>query len=91
MTKCITFAFIIQPLFDGPDHNPPNIWIKMIEIAIKIECLHGTKYLDQDCDPQNFATFKQGNRLVYAGGGLMGHVLKHLYFLNQLEYLASYI
>ena len=26
--------------------NPPNIWIKIIQFAIQIECLHSTKCLD---------------------------------------------
>ena len=51
-TKRITLLFIVQSLLH---HNPPNIWIKMIQI----EYLHGTKYIDLDCDldcdPGNFA------------------------------------
>ena len=26
------------------------IWIKIIQIAIQIKCLHGMKYLDPECD-----------------------------------------
>ena len=29
-------------LMDG--WNPPNIWIKIIQIVIQIECLHGTNF-----------------------------------------------
>ena len=36
----------------------------MIQIAIQIECLRGTKFFDPDCnldcDPGNFALCKQG-------------------------------
>ena len=46
-TKHITLLFIVQSLLH---HNPPNIWIKMIQITIQIECLHGTKFLDPDCN-----------------------------------------
>ena len=45
-SKNNTLLFIVQPLLH---HLPPNIWIKSIQIAIQIECLHGTKFLDQYC------------------------------------------
>ena len=50
-TKRITLMFIVQSLLHS---NLPYIWIKIIEIAIQIECLHRTKFLDpdsyQDCN-----------------------------------------
>ena len=46
-TKHITLLFNVQSILYC---NPPNIWIKFIQIAIKIECLQGTKYLDSDCN-----------------------------------------
>ena len=59
--KCNTLFFIVQSLLHS---NPPNIWIKIIQIVIQIECLHGSKYLDPDsdpdCDPNNFAQCTQG-------------------------------
>ena len=27
ITKSVTIVFIVQPLLDGPDSNPPNIWM----------------------------------------------------------------
>ena len=52
--------FIDQSLLH---HNPPNIWIKITQIEIQIECLHGTKFLNPDCnldlDPHNFNQCKQ--------------------------------
>ena len=61
ITKHITLLFIVQSLLHC---NPPILWIKIIQIAIHIKCLHGTKYLDSDqdldCDPDNFAPSKQG-------------------------------
>ena len=33
----------------------PNIWIKIIQLAIQMKCLHGTK----DLDPDHFAPCKQ--------------------------------
>ena len=39
--------FIVHSLLH---HSPPDIWIKIIQIAIQIKCLHGTKFVDQDCD-----------------------------------------
>ena len=55
-TKRITLLFIVQSSLHS---NPPNIWIKIIQIVIQIECLHGTKVLDPDgdldCDLDNFA------------------------------------
>ena len=48
ITKRVMFAFIVQTLIDGPEHKPPNIWIKIILIAIQIECFHMTKFLDPD-------------------------------------------
>ena len=59
ITKCYMFVFIVQSLFDGPDRNLPNIWINIIQIAIQIECLPGTKFLDQGRYPDNFAPCKQ--------------------------------
>ena len=44
-----------------PRHrDPSNIWIRMIQIAIQIECLHETKCFDPDLDrnPNNFAPCK---------------------------------
>ena len=46
-TKRITLFFIVQSLLHP---NPPNIWIKIIQI----KCLHRTKF----CDPDNFALCK---------------------------------
>ena len=40
-----------QSLFDGPDLYPSIIWIRIIQTVIQMECLHGTKFLDQDCNP----------------------------------------
>ena len=54
-TKHITLLFIVQSLLHC---NPPNIWIKIIQI----EFLHGTKFLDPDRDPDNFAPCKLGIR-----------------------------
>ena len=38
-------------------------WIEIIQIAIQIDCLHGTKYLDPDrnldCNTDYFALCKQ--------------------------------
>ena len=48
-TKRITLLFIVQSLLHCTC-NPLYIWIKIIHIAIKILCLHGTKFLDPDCD-----------------------------------------
>ena len=47
----------------GPRHrNPSNICIRMIQIAIQIECLHETKCFDPDPDldrnPNNIAPCK---------------------------------
>ena len=42
ITKRIMFVFIVLSLFDCPDHNPPKIWIKIIQVAI--QSLHGTIY-----------------------------------------------
>ena len=33
---------LMDGLMDG--WNPPNIWIKIIQIVIQIECLHGTNF-----------------------------------------------
>ena len=46
-TKGIILLFIVQSFLH---RNPPNIWIKIIQIAIRINSLHGTKFLDPDCD-----------------------------------------
>ena len=58
ITKRLTFAFFVKRLFDGSDHNPPNIKINIIQI----ECLHKTKFFDQDhdldCKLNNFAPCK---------------------------------
>ena len=37
--------------------HPPNIWIKIKQIAFQIDCLHGTKFTDPDCNLErdNFA------------------------------------
>ena len=56
-TQRIKLLFIVQPLLHG---KPPNIWIKIIQIAIQIECIHGTKFLDPDRDPDHFAPCKCG-------------------------------
>ena len=41
-----------------------NIWIKIIQVAIQIECLHGMEFLDPDddlyCDLNNFPPRKSG-------------------------------
>ena len=41
-----------------------DIWIEIIQIAIKIECLHSTKFLDLDrdldCNPDNFDLCERG-------------------------------
>ena len=58
-TKPITLLFIIQTLLH---RNPPNIWIKIIQITIQIVCLHGTIFIDLDRDLDNFAKCKQGLR-----------------------------
>ena len=42
-------------------HNPSNISIKIIQI----KCLHATKILDQDCNPENFTGCKRGIRVVF--------------------------
>ena len=64
ITKRVTFAFIVQSLFYGPDLNPPNIWIKIIQIAIQIKCLHGKKIFNLDRnlhrESDNLAACKQG-------------------------------
>ena len=64
-TKRITLFFIVQSLLH---RNPLSIWIKIIYIAIHIECLHKTKFLDPDryldCDLNNFALCKQGRSLL---------------------------
>ena len=36
----------------------------MIQIAIQIECSHGTKFLDPDSDPDNVASCKRGIRCI---------------------------
>ena len=41
ITKHVTFAFIVQSLFDGTDHNLPNIWIKIIQVTIQISVYTG--------------------------------------------------
>ena len=58
-TKRIKLLFIVQSLLN---RNPSNIWIKIIQIAIQIECLHGTKFLnpDRNLDPDKFAQCKPG-------------------------------
>ena len=60
-TKRITLLFIVPFLFY---RNPPNIWIKIIQIAIQMEFLLVTKYLDTDrnlhLDLNNFAPCKWG-------------------------------
>ena len=43
-TKCITLLFIVHSLLQ---RNPPNIWIRVIQIVIQIECLHRTKLLER--------------------------------------------
>ena len=49
--------------------NPPNIWIKIIQIAIKIECLHGTTFLypdrNHDRDPDNLLRVNGVNDCMY--------------------------
>ena len=47
ITKIVTLLFIVQPLLH---HILPNIWFRIIQIAIQIECLHGIKILDPDRD-----------------------------------------
>ena len=64
-TKTITLLFIVQSL----EHfNPSDNWIKIIQIAIQIECLHGTKFLNPDNnldrDLDNFAQCKRGNSVT---------------------------
>ena len=65
-TKLIKLLFIVQSLLH---HNPPYIWIKIILIPIQIECLHGTKLLnpdcDGDCDLDNLAPCKRD--ITYSG------------------------
>ena len=39
---------IVQSLFVDPDCNPSNMWIEIFQIAILIECLQETKFLDPD-------------------------------------------
>ena len=60
-TKRITLLFIVQSLLN---HNPLNIWLKIIRITIQIDCLHGTKVLDSnrdlDCDLDNLSPCKRG-------------------------------
>ena len=56
-TKCITLLLIVQSLLHC---NPPNIWIKITEITIQIECLHGTKFLDPGLDIDNYNVLKAG-------------------------------
>ena len=66
LTKSIMIVFIVQSLCDGPDIaiHPASIWIKIIQIEIKIKCLHWTKLIDPDgdldCNPDNFALCKLG-------------------------------
>ena len=43
--------------------NPPNIWIKTIQIG----CLYGTKFLDPYCNLNDFGCCKWGNRLTLQG------------------------
>ena len=61
ITKIVILLFIVQSLLH---RTPPNIWIKIIQIAIQIECLHRIKILDPECDldydPDNFAPCKWG-------------------------------
>ena len=40
----------------------PNFLIKIIQIAIQIECLNRMKFLDPDHDLDNFPLYKQGIR-----------------------------
>ena len=48
ITKSVTLLFIVQSML--LHCNPPNIWIRIIKIAIQIKCLHGTKFPDPDLD-----------------------------------------
>ena len=56
-TNRITLLFIVQSLLH---HNPPNIWIKIIQI----ECFHRRKFLDTDRDGylDNSAPCKRSKR-----------------------------
>ena len=63
LSQCITLLFIVQ---SSSHQNLPNIWIKIIQIVIQIECLHGTTFLDLVHDPDNFAPYKQGISLLKA-------------------------
>ena len=47
-TKRIALWFIVQSLLH---RNPLNIWVKIIQIAIHIKSLHGTKFRDPDHFP----------------------------------------
>ena len=47
-TEPITLLIIVQSFFCL---NPPNIWIKIIQNTIQIECLHGTKLIYPNHDP----------------------------------------
>ena len=61
--KCITLLLIVQSLLH---RNPPYIWIKIIQVPIQIECLHGIKCLDSDhvldCNLDYLVPCKQGIR-----------------------------
>ena len=70
-TKRITLSFIVQSLLH---HNPPNIWIKIIKIATKIECLLGTTFFNPDCDLDNFAACNRGMRYTPCFLQLLGCV-----------------
>ena len=61
-TKGITLMFIVQSLLH---RNPPNIWIKIIQIAIQIMCLSRTKFLnpERDFDLDNLAPCRRDTRL----------------------------
>ena len=52
-TKRIVLLFIVRSLLH---YNPPYIWIQM---GIHIECLHWTKFLDPEGNPDNFSLCKQ--------------------------------
>ena len=53
----MTLLLIVQSLLHC---NPPTTWIKIIQIAIQIEYLQGTNFLDPVCDLDTFAPCKLG-------------------------------
>ena len=61
--KCHDWVHTSVIVWWSKNLNPPNNWIQTMKTAMQIKCLHGTGFLDLDCDlvgdPDAFAPCKQ--------------------------------